>query len=379
MLRRATSEATDQTPADTEADDGPRIVRRDRQQGLDGLRAEVQRKLAATMDLGEPDPAPEPVWTPPRNDARQRLETLRAEVQTFRTQPEARGLKALLAGLGGRRLRITRAQLILIGLALGAGGLAAWLSASMQSLPVVQGPVAAPVEAASVAAPLPAPVSRILVATAAIGTGQRLSAATMEWRDWPEDALRPEYVTMANAPEALLDMAGTPVRYPIFPGEPIRTDKLSAPGQGYLSAVLGPGMRAVSVSVKPDTASGGFIVPNDRVDVIVARQVEGKAVSETILTNVRVLAINSQLGEATAETESDPAAKVFAGDTIATLELDARQAEMIAAGATSGGLSLALRAMDDFGSAEVERADAVNAAIRMTSPFWTNPNSNLPQ
>lgn len=375
MLRRVTAEAP--VPSSDDAEEAPRIVRRDKPQGLDGLRAEMQRKLAASMDLGEPDPTPEPVWTPPRNDARQRLETLRAEVQTFRTQPEARGLRAMLANLGGRRPRITRAQLVLILLALGAGGLAAVLSANLQASPALPVAEAAPVE--TIAAPPPAPVSRILVATQAIATGQRLSAAAMEWRDWPEDALRAEYVTMANAPEALLDMAGTPVRYPIFPGEPIRMDKLSAPGQGYLSAVLGAGMRAVSVSVKPDTASGGFIVPNDRVDVLVARQVGGQAVSETILTNVRVLAINSQLGETTAETESDPAAKVFAGETIATLELDARQAEIIAAGSTSGGLSLALRAMDDFSSAEAERADAVNAAIRMTSPFWTQSNANTPQ
>jgi pilus assembly protein CpaB len=367
VLRRATAEAfdTDEEPEGAEGE--RRIIRKDRAQGLDGLRAEVQRKLAAQIDLGTPEPATAPDPFPVRNDARARLNTLRAEVQNnFRVKPERKGLAALIANLRGRRIRMGRLVLVLI--ALGAGGLAAYL-ATQTGKPVTEAVVAAPAPAPEAA---PVASSQILVARAAIGIGQRLSAETVEWQDWPADKLRPEYVTLAAAPEAITEMAGTAARFEFFPGEPIRQDKLALPGQGYLSAVLTAGMRAVAVSITPDSASGGFIVPNDRVDVLLTRAVGGQTASETVLRNVRVLAINQRLGEtgatgAPADAE-DPRAEIFAGGAIATLELDANQAEIIASSGQMGAISLALRAMDDYAAAGAE--NAANAAIRITSPFW---------
>lgn len=374
MLRRAQAEAFDTDEEPEGADGERRIVRKDRAQGLDGLRAEVQRKLAAQIDLGTPEPATTPDPFIIRNDARARLDTLRAEVQkNFRVKPERKGLAALIANLRGRRIRLGRLALVLI--ALVAGGLAAYL-ATQTGAPVTETVVAAPAPAP---APEAAPVasSQILVARAAIGIGQRLSAETVEWQDWPADKLRPEYVTVAATPDAITEMTGTAARFEFFPGEPIRQDKLALPGQGYLSAVLTAGMRAVAVSITPNSASGGFIVPNDRVDVLLTRAIGGQTASETVLRNVRVLAINQRLGEtgttgAPADVE-DPRAEIFAGGAIATLELDANQAEIIASSGQMGQISLALRAMDDYAAAEAE--NAANAAIRITSPFWAGTGS----
>lgn len=373
MLRRAQAEAleTDHDPEDAASDGGGRIVRRDRAQGLDGLRAEVQRKLAAQIDLGTPEPAVEPDPFIVRNDARARLETLRSEVQkSFRTRPEPRGPGAWLSGFRGRRIRLGRLALILV--ALGAGGLAAFLASQ------AGGPTPAPSIAVPEPAPMVAPVARVqvLVARGAIGIGQRLTPDTVEWRDWPEDNLLPEYVTLASAPDALSEMAGRAARFDFFPGEPIRQDKLAQPGQLYLSAVLSAGMRGVAVPVSPETASGGFIMPNDRVDVLVTRANGIGTVSETVLRNVRVLAIDQRLGETgTTGAPADPdnpRADLFVSGAIATLELSDRQAELIASSGQMGRLSLSLRAMDDFAGAARDGEAAANAAIRITSPFWAS-------
>jgi pilus assembly protein CpaB len=170
-------------------------------------------------------------------------------------------------------------------------------------------------------------------------------------------------------------MTGAVARFEIFPGEPIREQKLVHADQGYLSAVLASGERGVSVSVTADSASGGFIVPNDHVDVVLARSTSAGQISQTILHNVRVLAINTRLGE-TGKTgaptdPADPHAEIFAGQAIATLELDPTQTEVIINAGAQGKLSLVLRSLTD--SAEVDKValSPANQAIRMTSPFWS--------
>jgi pilus assembly protein CpaB len=138
-------------------------------------------------------------------------------------------------------------------------------------------------------------------------------------------------------------------RFEIFEGDPIRQQKLIRTDQGYLSAVLDKGMRGVSIPVAADSASGGFIVPNDHVDVVLTR---GSGVAETIVSNVRVLAINTRLGEignsGGPEDPNNPRAEIFGGVAIATLELDPGQAETLINARQMGSLSLMLRSIVDF-------------------------------
>ena len=207
--------------------------------------------------------------------------------------------------------------------------------------------------------------TQILVASAAIGTGERLTPDSVQWQDWPEGAIRPEYVTISAMPEAPTQLEGAVVRFEFFPGEPIRQEKLVSTDQGYLSAVLAKGMRGVSVPVSAESSAGGFVVPNDRVDVILTQSTATGDVSEAILSNIRVLAIGTRLGEVGApagegETapEGGPRAQVFEDDTIATLELTPAQSETLINAGSRGRLSLALRSIADFRDNTVARNNA---------------------
>jgi len=131
-------------------------------------------------------------------------------------------------------------------------------------------------------------------------------------------------------------------------GEPIREVKLvNAKGAGFMAAILPSGMRAISTQISPETGAGGFILPNDHVDVILTRRERDadKAAggdshsSETILSNVRVLAIDQAVEEKNGQ-------RVVVGKT-ATLELSPSQAETLALSQQLGSLSLALRSLTD--------------------------------
>jgi pilus assembly protein CpaB len=237
------------------------------------------------------------------------------------------------------------ARILLLVVALLAAGLAAFL--------VTRGTAPAPQLVTSTEVVQEAK-TQILVAKAPIGVGERLSPASVEWADWPEGAVRPDYVTIAAMPEAVTDMSGAVARFEFFTGEPIREIKLVRSDQGYLSAVLEKGMRGVSISIAAASGAGGFIVPNDRVDVVLTRSTPVGQLSETILSNVKVLAIGKKLGEVgatagqTEATDADPQSKVFSDVAIATLELDPAQGEAIINAAAIGRLSLALRSVADF-------------------------------
>jgi len=358
-------------------------------QGFEGLRNEIQRRMAASLDPGEPEPPPieRVAVTPPRPHA-PRIETLRTQVRNTATvRPERHRFQPFSGNLRGRLL-LRPSRLILLAVALLAGGGAAFLATLHPAEPVAEA------QAAAVVTPkiVPEARSQILVATKAIGMGERLSADSVGWADWPQGAVRPEYITEAGAPGAIADMSGTATRFEFFPGEPIRKEKLALPGDGYLSVVLAKGMRGVSVTVGADAASGGFVVPNDHVDVMLTRTLDNRTVADTILSNVRVLAINKRLGEtgasgapgpaadgSAAPAATDPAAKVFSNDAIATLELTPAQAGVITAAATTGKLSLLLRSLDDAATGTDDSTrTAANEAIRMTSPFWTTAAPSPP-
>lgn len=351
-------------------------------------------KIAPQRESEPPGPARYEVETAPHppaaNDRRMpdRRQTERRGMDRLR----AEALQSVIARVEDRnfggikeKLRWPRAlppsRLALVAVALIAAGAAAWL-ASQPSTPAPT--TVMPVETAA-AAPAPAPTTKILVAKTQIGVGDRLSATAVEWQAWPDTALRPEFITATAQPAAPTDMAGSIARDEFFPGEPILSQKLSPAGGGYLSSVLEKGMRGVSVNITADSASGGFVVPNDHVDVVLTRASTdqgGPQKSDIILHDVRVLAINTRLGatgpgpapsqEPAADGSSDASSQAFVDHAIATLELDPTQSQVIINATNLGKLSLMLRPTGDTpkdGATEAEQT--ANAAIRLSSPFWT--------
>jgi pilus assembly protein CpaB len=219
--------------------------------------------------------------------------------------------------------------LVLVG-ALLAGGLAAWLSFGM--------PNSSPI--ATAAAPATEIKTQdVLVATVDLPQGTALSDQGMGWQIWPQDAVNPGFIARSDRPDAIENLSGSIVRHPIIVGEPIREEKLAGADAGFLSALLPSGKRAVAVRISAENSAGGFILPNDRVDVIHTRRDDAGGRSRTILTSIRVLAIDQNSGDSGEESTA-------VGKT-ATLELDPMQAEAIAAAESSGALSLALRATAD--------------------------------
>ena len=202
-------------------------------------------------------------------------------------------------------------------------------------------------------APAPAPVVSIdtvdvLVAKTDIGMGHVVSPADIEWKAWPTSAASTHFVRRTDKPKAIEDLAGAIARSPFVSGEPIREAKLiKANGSGFMAAILPSGMRAVSTEVSAETGAGGFILPNDRVDVILTRrdrEAEKKTgsdvhTSETILNNIRVLAIDQTVEEKAGQ-------RVVVGKT-ATLELTSAQAETLLLSRQLGTMSLALRSLAD--------------------------------
>lgn len=278
--------------------------------------------------------------------------------------PKAPGARAA-APVIRRGPRIAPSRIILISVALIAGGVAAYLASQLNA--------AAPVVAPVVTETIPAPMTKVLVAKDVIGIGERVTASAIEWIDWPDSALRTEFVTSTASPDALTEMEGAVARSEILPGEPILQQKLATPGGSYLAGVLESGMRGVSVPVTAASASGGFIAPNDRVDVVWTRTLEAIKVTETILRNVRVLAINGKLGpeegEAAEATEEQSGAS-FAGETLATLELNTTQSELLINAMSVGELTLVLRSITDLSDSLTTEERAANQSIRASSPFW---------
>jgi len=187
-----------------------------------------------------------------------------------------------------------------------------------------------------------APVDEILVAANEINFGDELEHEDFQWQRWPSDAIGPGLITKKEAPEAVEEFAGTTSRANFAAGEPVRKEKLVGQSSGLLSASLPQGKRAIAVKISAGNTSDGFIVPNDRVDVIhtgfrtLRDQREG-SVSRTVLSNIRVLAIDGEGGDKPASA---------AGKT-ATLELDPTQVEIISAAEASGLISLSLRPFSD--------------------------------
>jgi pilus assembly protein CpaB len=233
------------------------------------------------------------------------------------------------------------ARIIVLTIALAAGGIAAYLVSGSDNKPAPAQPVAQ------------LQTVDVLVAKSDIGLGQTVKPEDVQWQSWPAASAGSGFLHRNEHPDAQSQVAGSIARAPFIAGEPIREPKLvKANGSGFMAAILPTGMRAISTDISPETAAGGFILPNDRVDVILSkrekspdRAAQAEIInSEIILSNVRVLAIDQ------APKEKDGQNAVV-GKTV-TLELKPEQAETLARARQSGTLALALRSITDANMVE---------------------------
>ncbi|MDB5523626.1 MAG: Pilus assembly protein CpaB [Rhizobium sp.] len=227
------------------------------------------------------------------------------------------------------------ARLIILSVALVAAGGAAFLAMNLTGTQTV-------VQMQSETVVKKEPVIDVLVASANLPVGSRLSEDSMRWAGWPEGSIVDGFITSQSRPEAITELKNAIVRLPIFEGEPIRGEKIADPGNAVMSSLLPSGKRAVATEISVSTSAGGFILPNDRVDVIMVRKEDdGTFSTETILNNIRVLAIDQEIQE------KEEGQKTVVGTT-ATLELSPDQSKVIVvAQQMAERLTLALRSVAD--------------------------------
>ncbi|HEY5336742.1 MAG TPA: Flp pilus assembly protein CpaB [Rhizomicrobium sp.] len=198
-------------------------------------------------------------------------------------------------------------------------------------------------------APKPAAVEDVLVASQNIQPGIALTPQSVHWQSWPKSAVDSSFITANGNADTASIIKGTVARAPMIAGEPLTNTKIiHADAAGFMAAQLTPGMRAVSLSISTDTGAGGFILPNDRVDVLLTHVVSDtphRSASKTILSDVRVLAMDQTFTQ-------DKDQKTVLAKT-ATLELSPDQAVLVSGAASSGTISLTLRPLGDNATADV--------------------------
>ena len=186
-------------------------------------------------------------------------------------------------------------------------------------------------------------MSEVLVANQPLQPGQPLNASMVRWQAWPRSNVDSTFITHEAAPNLDTALNGTVVRAPMVEGEPVSTTKfVHSDASGFMAATLQPGMRAVSIPITTESGAGGFILPNDRVDIIESVQVSDsprRFTAHTILNDVRVLAMDQTY-------KQDKDQKVVLAKS-ATLELSPAQSAAVVKAQSAGPLSLALRALGD--------------------------------
>jgi pilus assembly protein CpaB len=191
-------------------------------------------------------------------------------------------------------------------------------------------------------APPPIQMSEVLVANTTLQPGQKLTADQVRWQRWPSSAVDSSFISSSGTSIDAV-VKGTVVRSPVLAGQPITNNAIvHADAAGFMAAMLAPGMRAVSIAISTDSGAGGFILPNDRVDLLLTQKLEGTPARvrvTTVLSDIRVLAVDQTF-------KQDKNTKTVLGKT-ATLELTPEQAEIVARAAGMGMLQLSLRSLDD--------------------------------
>lgn len=240
-------------------------------------------------------------------------------------------------------------RIVILLLALASGGAASWLALGVGDEPAVE-----------VAEVREAPSQEVLVAAAEFKRGAAIDESHLRWQPW-EGEIPPVFISRSSRPDATTALKGSLALSDFVAGEPIREDKLAQRGTGYLSSLLPSGKRAIAVRVTAESTAGGFILPNDHVDVVHtaarpdASGDAGKVVSRAILSNIRVLAVDQTVSQAADGTS-------VIGKT-ATLEVDPEQIAAVAAAEASGTVSLALRAITDNHDASVVESEGTRRGV----------------
>lgn len=260
-------------------------------------------------------------------------------------------------------------------LGLGGFGIIAWVStrppAAVAALPAAAEDV--PVAAAAPQPPPPPAKVVILVAARPVRAGsllkpEEITAREIAQAESPADA-------SPDTQAARQSLVGAMIRRPLSTGDALVPGDLMRPGdRGFLAAVLGPGMRAVTIGVDAVSGAAGLIWPGDRVDVIMTQAQDdttvplGRRISaQTVQHNARVIAIDQQLvqGAVPGGVDGSTARTV-------TIEVAGDQAQRVQLAARIGRLSLSVRASDSSESAEDDRtaifASDVSSALAGPAP-----------
>lgn len=263
-----------------------------------------------------------------------------------------------------------RLILVLVLLISAAGlGLIAWQA--------VQPPAPRPVAAAEAAPPPPARI-RLLVAARALPAGSLLKEEDVAVREvspqeTPGNAL-------PDTPEQRAELRGAMLRVYHDAGTFLASaDVLRPRDRGFLSAVLRPGTRAISVGVDAVTGTAGLIWPGDQVDLILTQEFtpaqaapDRRVVAETVLTDIRVIAVDQRLTQgAGGEAPSHEVARTL------TLEVTGKEAERVAVAGRLGRLSVTVRAMQDGEATEPAGRSAVFGADVSSALAQPGPETSL--
>ena len=190
----------------------------------------------------------------------------------------------------------------------------------------------------------PMAIQTIVVAAKPLRFGAELGSMSLREITWPADAVP------AGAFNKIADLTSNGRRVvltAIEANEPILSSKITGSGQrATLSAMLGEGMKAVTIRVNDVEGVAGFVLPGDRVDVVLTRQQDKAASADVVLQNVRVLAVDQVADE---RAEKPSIAKAV------TLEVEVTAAQKLALAATVGTLSLALRKAGEATPANTRR------------------------
>ena len=206
-------------------------------------------------------------------------------------------------------------------------------------------------------APAPAATEQVLVAATTLQPGVALTPDSVRWQTWPKSAIDSSFITSESNTDPASIVKGTVARAPMLEGEPLTNTKfIHADAAGFMAAQLSPGMRAVSISISTDTGAGGFILPNDRVDVLLTQQISDnprRFATRTLVTDVRVLAMDQTYTQ-------DKDQKTVLAKT-ATLELAPDEASVLARSAAAGTISLSLRPLGENATADALAAKTQHA------------------
>jgi pilus assembly protein CpaB len=242
------------------------------------------------------------------------------------------------------------ARIMLLAFALTAGALAYGLATYGQpDAPLLQ--------------PSVPPTADVLVAAGDWSVSQVLQDKDFAWESWPASLIAPGMIRRVAGSDPVTELRGAFVRQAVATGEPVRREKLLRAGRtsSYLAATITPGLRAIAIPIDAQglATAGGFIFPNDRVDVLGATRGETAEPQtvRTLVSNVRVLAIGANVAERVGE-------RVLAGAT-ATLEVTPEQSELILLAQRNSTFTLALRALADAGPGGPQAgAESVASIVR---------------